>query len=143
MQDRYLCRGKRLDDGKMIEGHLIQTEVDGYVRSWISVVNDPIRLQKLGKHFTDWRSYEVETDTVCRCTGRKDKYGELIWENDIIKDNVIYGVVKWDDENVGYIIDDREDGYQVYSGWWHEVTVIGNAFDNPGLLEEQNGNMQT
>lgn len=66
----------------------------------------------------------------------KDKNCRVIWENDIVKDNVIHGVVKCDDANARYIIDDRDDGYQEYSDWWHEVEVIGNIFDNPELLEE-------
>lgn len=65
-------------------------------------------------------------DTVCQCTRLEDKNGKRVFENDILKDNVIYGVVKWDDANARYIIDDREDGYQDYSEWLHECEIIGN-----------------
>lgn len=30
---------------------------------------------------------------------------------------------------------DREDGYQDYSEWWHECEIIGNIFDDQELLE--------
>lgn len=33
------------------------------------------------------------------------------------------------------VMEDREDGYQDYSGWWHECEIIGNIFDDPKLLE--------
>ena len=33
------------------------------------------------------------------------------------------------------VMEDREDGYQDYSEWWHECEIIGNIFDDPELLE--------
>ena len=83
----------------------------------------------------DGSKWACVSETLCQCTGLKDKNGNLIWENDIVKDNVIFGSVSWDDINARFFIDDIQDGYQDYSDWWHEVQVIGNIFDNPELLE--------
>lgn len=127
MQNRYLFKAKRKDSGEWVFGGLAYCEKNG-----------AYFITKMGKDHISYIGYsqEVDPSTICQGTGLKDKNGTLIWENDIVKDNVIYGVVKWDDANARYIIDDRDDGYQEYSDWWHEVEVIGNIFDNPELLEE-------
>ena len=122
MEMRYWFRGTRSDIGEWMIGNLIQTD-DG-----VYIIQNYVP-QYLIKH------YEVVPSTICQCTGLRDKNGKLIFEGDIVNDNVIYGVVKWDDVNARYVIDDRDDGYQDYSEWWHEVKVIGNKFDNPELLE--------
>lgn len=122
METRYLFRGKRIDNGEWMIGNLIQTDDGVYIIQ-----------NYVPSYFVKY--YEVVPSTICQCTGLKDKNGKLIWENDIVKDDVIYGVVKWDDANARHIIDDRDDGYQEYSDWWHEVEVIGNVFDNPELVE--------
>lgn len=123
MENRYLFRGKRIDNGEWVEGFLMDEDY----------INMPFNDNEVGGRFDD--PVEINESTLCQCTGLKDKNGNLIWENDIVKDNVIYGAVKWDDANARYVIDDREDGYQDYSEWWQEVEVIGNALDNPELLE--------
>lgn len=140
MENKFLCRGKRKDNGEWVKGNLIQScdATDGWETIIIPVKNSNMFTKHI-KHgygnlgFENW--YRVDASTICQCTGLRDKNGKLIWENDIVKDNVIYGAVKWDDANARYVIDDREDGYQDYSEWWQEVEVIGNALDNPELLE--------
>lgn len=79
----------------------------------------------------------IDEKTICQYTGLTDKNGNKIWENDIVKDNVIFGVVVWDEKNARFMIDDIHDGLQDYSDWWGEVEVIGNIFDNPELLGGQ------
>lgn len=36
-------------------------------------------------------AFEVETSTICQCTGLKDKNGNLIWENDIVNGSIKRG----------------------------------------------------
>lgn len=127
METRYLYRAKRLDNGEWVQGYLSYpfcTEKGN--ESYYFYAKDSLDF---------FCRCVVDASTICQCTGLTDKNGKLIWENDIVADNVIYGVVKWDDVNARYVIDDRDDGYQDYSEWWHEVKVIGNKFDNPELLE--------
>ena len=133
MQERHLCRAKRIDNGEWVEGfYFSMTHPDGrHTHHFIIPLGADLSLGTAIEKI----QVEIDPSTICQCTGLKDKNGKLIWENDIVKDNVIYGVVKWDDANAEYIIDDREDGYQDYSEWWHEVEVIGSVIDTPKLLE--------
>ena len=134
MEDRYLFKAKRLDNGEWVVGFYFCLTHDDKRHTHHFIMPLGIDLS-LGKPIEKIQ-VEVDPYTICQCTGMTDKNCKLIWENDIVKDDVIYSVVKWDDANAMYIIDDRDDGYQIYSGWWHEVDVIGNTFDNPELLEE-------
>lgn len=131
MEDRYLFKAKSLDNGEWVTGSYVYTFTPGRGHV-VGIMGDT--------HFIveeNGNIVPINEDTICQCTGLKDKNGNLIWENDIIKDNVIYGVVRWDEVNARYIVDDREDGYQDYSEWWHECEVIGNIFDNKELLESE------
>ena len=138
MEDRYLFKAKRSDNGEWVIGNLI-TNVFFRLGQSIPYILCPDKAKyDCFEDFTEGNGiFEVRPDTICRCTGLNDKSGNLIWKNDIVKDTVIYGVVKWDYANAGYVIDDREDGYQDYSEWWQETEVIGNIFDNPELLESE------
>lgn len=147
MENRFLCRGKRIDTGEWVEGHLITDETDdskcfiGYV---IGTDEDGI------PHDLD--VVQVDPSTICRCTG-VDKNDELIWENDIVKDlfsdtaaPIRYGSYQscFDStkvEHVGFYVDwsgKYNKNYRKDLGYWiHMVDaeVIGNTFDNPELLE--------
>lgn len=131
MGNRYLFRAKRKKYDSNEEVWVIGSYVHTNDGDYIVVPYKKSTLLGEGKYI------EVVPETLCQCTGLKDKNGKLIWENDIIKDNVIYGVVRWDEVNARYIVDDREDGYQDYFEWWHECEVIGNIFDNKELLESE------
>lgn len=138
MEDRYLFKGKRVDNGEWVIGNLI-TNVFFRLGQSIPYILCPDKADyDCFEDFSEENGiFEVRPDTICRCTGLNDKKGNLVWENDIVKDNVIYGVVRWEGVNARYIIDDRDDGYQDYSEWWQETEVIGNIFDNPELLESE------
>ena len=146
MEDRYLFRGKRIDNGEWIVGDLIQNKFLRGMRSWISSEKyDPKRLRKISKNMAQWRSVEVDPSTICQCTGLKGKNGNLIWEKDIVgfwdtysTDNGqaeadCIGKVVWDDETISFQVTNRlsAESYEVLD----ECSVIGNEIDNPELLE--------
>ena len=150
MEDRYLFRAKRIDNGEWIVGDLTQNKFLRGMRSWISSEKyDPKRLRKISKNMAQWRSVEVDPSTICQCTGIKDKNGKLIWEKDIVDGHVKRGaaflncLVLWNESKARFDVRakgcnfpmtlDEVAGDMSVGGLDYEV--VGNRFDNPELLE--------
>jgi uncharacterized phage protein (TIGR01671 family) len=147
MQDRYLFRGKRIDNGEWVIGNRIDDGVTGQV--FIHTVGNSVNeSDKVGEEgCLQFVAFEVAPATICQCTGLKDKNGNLIWENDIVAYWDSYstesglaeadciGKVVWDDETISFQVTNRlsAESYEVLGD---ECSVIGNVFDNPELLEE-------
>lgn len=145
MEDRYLSKAKRLDDGEWAQGNLIQScdATDGWESIIIPVKNSNMFTKHIGHGygnlgFENW--YRVNPSTICRCTGREDKNGNLIWENDIVKclyncygENYVYiGKVIYKEDTCRFVAVNSES--TDYEWWDEEKEVIGNIFDNPELL---------
>ena len=139
MENRYLFRGKRTDTGEWVEGHLITDETDDS-KCFIGYV---IGTDEDGTPH-DLDVAQVDSSTICQCTGLKDKNGRLIWENDICDRKEEYPeIVKYNegDWTLGYsYLKDKESGYCYCNLGFYVlerkcVEVIGNIFDNPELLE--------
>ena len=137
MNDRYLYRAKRTDNGEWVEGHYITNEKDpnhAYIGYLFGVVDGMV-------HDTD--IVEVIPSTICQCTGLKDKNGKLIWENDILvgylddmyPENATYAQVIWD-KNGFYTKEQYSDDISLMDEFDEKhFEVCGNIFDNPELLE--------
>lgn len=136
MEDRYLFRAKRKDNGEWIFGNLIQTD-DG-----VYIIQNYVPQHSI-------KNCEVDPSTVCQCTGLKDKKGKLILENDIVNGSIKRGavfyrcLVLWNECkarfdvrargcNFPMTLDECTDDFSM-SGFDYEV--VGNKFDNPELLE--------
>lgn len=147
MQDRYLFRGKRINNGEWVIGNRIDDGVTGQV--FIHTVGNSVNeSDKVGEEgCLQFVAFEVAPATICQCTGVKDKNGNLIWENDIVAYWDSYstesglaeadciGKVVWDDETISFQVTNRlsAESYEVLGD---ECSVIGNVFDNQELLEE-------
>lgn len=147
MEDRYLFKAKRLDNGEWVTGNLIQNPFFKGVRSWISSEQeDKTRLRSISRTQALWNSIEVDSSTICQCTGLKDKNGKLIWENDVVKQfadcnelgNSLYFFyqIRWNNEYSAF------EGYEIYTEETvlfpdlEDIGVIGNIFDNKELESE-------
>ena len=136
MNNRYMSRGKRKDNGEWIEGNLLVLDCDEYRIATSCLQGDDENLLNVC-------AYGVIPETVGQCTGLKDKNDKLIFEGDVVKDkdSGLFGKVVFAtsadgfDGMTGFMVDDVDDGLQNYNGFWHLVEVIGNEFDNPELLE--------
>lgn len=130
MEDRYLSKAKRIDNGEWVEGYLI-----------FSFTGIPYIVQEYDHILEVMQMYEVDISTICRCTGLKDKNGNLIWENDIANcmDAECCGYISWNESEAGFYFDVLlEDGSfeeeHIYD-YQDCMEVIGNMIDNPELLE--------
>lgn len=85
----------------------------------------------------------IEEETICQCTGLKDKNGKLIWENDILsghiddefpedetRKRVVWHENGWCTNEPGCDYYEKLDDFDS-----ENFEVIGNMIDNPELLE--------
>lgn len=155
MEDRYLYKAKRADNGEWVQGYLFD---DGFENGRVFIGGLVIE-KYTGTACDDWTISgscfcEVDKSTICQCTGLKDKNGKLIWENDIVKDlfsdacaQIKYGSYQscFDStktEHVGFYVDwsgKCTKRYRKDLGYWINMVnaeVIGNIFDDPELIKE-------
>ena len=139
MENRYLCRAKRIDNEEWVEGfYFCMTHPDGrHTHHFIIPLGADLSrgtpIEKI--------QVEIDPSTICRCTGLEDKSGKLIWENDIANcmDAECCGYISWNESEAGFYFDVLlEDGRfeeeHIYD-YQDCMEVIGNTFDNPELLE--------
>lgn len=135
-----LFRAKQIDDGEWVEGYYAMMGKGNLIRHYIvqncaltGLFEDP----EDNMYFND---VEIDPETLCQYTELKDKNGNRIWENDIVR------IENSMDEGIGKI--------EFYGGMWYvdgepsnslydimeyddiaEIEVVGNIFDNPELME--------
>lgn len=141
MQERYLCRAKRTDNGKWVEGfYFCMTHPDGrHTHHFIIPLGADLScgtpIEKI--------QIEVDPSTICRCTGLRDKNGKLIWENDIMEahlddmfpDDITRTSVVWQKNGWVTIESGSVDREPLDDFDTEHFEVVGNVFDNPELLE--------
>ncbi|HAU87718.1 MAG TPA: hypothetical protein DCW90_20190 [Lachnospiraceae bacterium] len=145
--NKYICKAKRKDNNDWVTGYYVCAELldnSGYEHLII-------------EQSADGSSYKVIPETVTRCTGLRDKNGNLIFKGDVLKgfsypflsdgEHNYYAVVVWFADSAAfgiYTIKNPESkvrgissGNTEYMSEWdsNNWEIIGNTYDNPELLE--------
>lgn len=137
MEDRYLYKAKRLDNGEWVQGYLYGIWEKRYIL-W-GMTNDIPNM------------IEVDPSTICQCTGLKDKNGKLIWENDIVDGHIKRGaaflncLVLWNESKARFDVRAKGCNFPMtldevagdISVCGLDYEVVGNRFDNPELVGER------
>ena len=142
MEDRYLYKAKRLDNGEWVIGNLI-TNVFFRLGQSIPYILCPDKAEyDCFEDFTEGNGiFEVRPNTICQCTGLRDNSGKLIWENDIVECTRGNAIVEWDrvDWNIRWIEESiwRRDLRHWSIDDADGIRFLGNIFDNTELLESE------
>lgn len=135
METRYLFKAKRVDNGAWVTGYIARYGYTGREKYYI-----------IPSYASDLYSFLIDKDTICQCTGLKDKNGKLIWENDIVFVSDADGCSGQMDTGVGKISFIEGLWYiegRVQNGLYDidkcfQIKVVGSEIDdNPELLEVQ------
>lgn len=135
MNNRYIFKGKRKDNGEWVEGFLSKSRGE----------NKQLELCIDHEEKGVMCSSIVIPETVGQCTGLEDKNGKLIFEGDIIKtkkygrdighSNVNnFDIFKVIYEPAVFRLKNVRRGFNLV-GNGNDFEVIGNVMDNSELLE--------
>lgn len=140
--NRYTYKAKIVDNGEWVYGSLIYSSNSESYYIDYSIEEDYDSCKEFGGY--DYKleviAAEINPETICQCTGLKDKNGNYIFENDILE--ITYGsqkersVVKYGNFNCSCC--DGVYGYFLENGDIRDLEddteskVVGNKFDNIG-----------
>lgn len=136
--ENLLSRAKRTDGKGWVHGYYVRL-IDSYkgktshriYRGYAEVDN--------GDFYGDW--FEVDPETLGRCTGMRDISGTLVYQDDIaeVRSGSVKhgrGVILYDADAASFCYKYGTDA-PLFFGVGETITVIGNIYDNPELVEVQ------
>lgn len=122
--DRHLFKAKCYDDSEWIYGNY------AYIENKHCIIGNIDH--KIAPTYT---MFEVIPETVCQCTGLKDKNRKLIFENDLVIDNVgRIWIVEYDSSIMSFIFKWQKDTnqfqtFQRFNKVQKPLEITGNIHD--------------
>lgn len=108
--------------------------------NWWILVDENTKSKDIGTG-----SYFVDKNSISQYTGLKDKNGVEIYEGDIVKYKYIsreqIAEIKYNKEKLGFDFADNKANlsYAYNFRQINNIEVIGNIYENPELLGDENG----
>lgn len=153
LNELLMCKAKRVDNGEWIEGYYCPKKpycFDNRVEPKSYIITE--------FSSTGIVSFEIDESTLCRFTGFYDTKKQKIWEYDITDYDDVISMIRYDEDEGSFVIDDygtkcclMEYGWDEDAGEFDVVDtnkfndfctpisdwfeIIGNKFDNPELLK--------
>lgn len=137
MNERFLFRGRRYDNGEWITG---------WITSQFKKFTEGEVLTYIKSNVFGGGEHLVNTETVGQCTGLQDKNGKLIFEGDILKfvndagKRFLYvavwntSLLSWEVQEISHYVKNDYYGFDELCEYGN-TKLIGNVHDNPELLE--------
>lgn len=149
-----LFKAKRKDNGEWVEGYYYKMSETTYCfKEDYERKPVPEHHYILQERMTDWGlpnqmvQIEIDPETLCEFTGRCDKNGKRIWENNILMahldesypEDATYETVEWG--TAGWVTHEAGSTDREYLDKFdlEHYEVVGNIFDNKELLQEEHG----
>lgn len=122
MSKNYLYRAKVINDMEgWVEGYVIEKKCPEYHIYIVRECNAKI--------------VEVDPETVCKCIN----IDEQIFEKDIFECDDDQYVIEWNEESLSFnaVSIHALDSISLGEFYLSEIDIIGNAIDNPELIEKK------
>ena len=136
MNNRYICKGKRKDNGKWVYGGIYYQKADEVKEEAAYIIGGSLNDVSV--------AYEVIPETIGQCTGVPDKNGKLMFEGDVVNALFDFGmpiksVCGFKGGAFGLLA--KQHGAEHFHAFISlcnvKYEVIGNIYDNPELLEAE------
>ena len=136
IDDRYILKAKMKNrSDKWIDGAYIEHHDTTHCMK--EPTENEIHHLIIVEIMTDWElpnkmiPYEIDVNTLCQCTGMKDKNKRRLFEHDIVLFRGKKGIIRFDQTNMRYDITFGGNGRDIPLSSYYEteIEIVGNEYD--------------